>query len=398
MTVDNAGVVAWENRANFAITLSLGTSSDISGDATDLQIKPNSVTEIEILNGAVTTDKIANGNVTLEKIAAVGNDRVMTVDNAGVVAWEDRANFTTTLSLGASSDISGDATDLQIKAGKVTSTELANNAVTNAKIVNGSITPSKMAIPAPTTPIARDQVLIASNTGAMGWVTSENLIGHVEIMDGGIFTQDLANGAVTDVKITSMKPSKLQQEGASIGEVLKWNGSEWAPASDETSGGGTTSYYSIDPSDFQMNSLSNGSSGPGDKNNLVVFSGSNPAATVRKKADGETISAPFHLPHNATVQSITVYYMDDRPGSNNIDFYIDRNSYGSGTSIISSAVSNESNNSVSSRNLSGTPFSIDNQNYTYTFRVEFKVGGSDVEQYADMEQGIYGVKIQYTTP
>ena len=55
------------------------------------------------------TDKIANGNVTLEKIAAVGNDKVMTVDNAGVVAWEDRANFSTTLSLGV---ISGDATNL----------------------------------------------------------------------------------------------------------------------------------------------------------------------------------------------------------------------------------------------------------------------------------------------
>ena len=136
MITNGSGAVVWEDRSTFnSSALALGTSSDISGDATDLQIKPNSVTEIEILNGAVTTDKIANGNVTdaklannavttdkiangnvtLEKIAAVGNDKVMTVDNAGVVAWEDRANFTTTLSLGTSSDISGDATDLQIK-------------------------------------------------------------------------------------------------------------------------------------------------------------------------------------------------------------------------------------------------------------------------------------------
>ena len=147
------------------------------------RLNRNSVTEIEILNGAVTTDKIANGNVTLEKIAAVGNDKVMTVDNAGVVAWEDRANFATTLSLGTSSDISGDATDLQIKPNSVTEIEILNGAVTTDKIANGNVTDAKLANNAVTTDkiangnvtlekiaaVGNDKVMTVDNAGVVAW-------------------------------------------------------------------------------------------------------------------------------------------------------------------------------------------------------------------------------------
>jgi hypothetical protein len=43
----------------------------------------------------------------------------------------------------------------------------------------------------------------------------------------------------TEADITgTIAPSKLAQAGASAGQVLKWNGTVWAPAADETGGGG----------------------------------------------------------------------------------------------------------------------------------------------------------------
>lgn len=48
--------------------------------------------------------------------------------------------------------------------------------------------------------------------------------------DGSVTTAKIADGAVT--------MAKLAQAGASSGQVIKWNGSAWAPAADNDSGGG----------------------------------------------------------------------------------------------------------------------------------------------------------------
>jgi hypothetical protein len=55
-----------------------------------------------------------------------------------------------------------------------------------------------------------------------------------KILDGSVSTIDLANSAVTDVKITNVSPTKILQAGATTNQVLKWNGTAWAPATEST--------------------------------------------------------------------------------------------------------------------------------------------------------------------
>ncbi|QLH32372.1 MAG: hypothetical protein HWD62_07935 [Cyclobacteriaceae bacterium] len=51
----------------------------------------------------------------------------------------------------------------------------------------------------------------------------------------------MANGAVTDAKVANVAPGKLLQGGAATNQVLKWNGSAWAPGTDNTGSGVTGS-------------------------------------------------------------------------------------------------------------------------------------------------------------
>jgi hypothetical protein len=78
---------------------------------------------------------------------------------------------------------------------------------------------------------------------ADGGVTS------AKIADGTIVSGDLANNAVTSDKLAgnavttdkinagAVTGAKIAQAGATSGQVLKWNGTTWAPATDATGGG-----------------------------------------------------------------------------------------------------------------------------------------------------------------
>ncbi|MEO0085140.1 MAG: tail fiber domain-containing protein [candidate division WOR-3 bacterium] len=61
------------------------------------------------------------------------------------------------------------------------------------------------------------------------------------ITDGAVGTADIANIAVTSAKIGNgeVTMAKINQSGAATGQVIKWNGSQWAPANDSVGGGGT---------------------------------------------------------------------------------------------------------------------------------------------------------------
>ncbi len=69
-------------------------------------------------------------------------------------------------------------------------------------------------------------------TIATGAVTSTKLA------NSAVNTININNGAVTDAKITDVAPGKITQAGATSGQILKWNGSAWAPAADNVGGGG----------------------------------------------------------------------------------------------------------------------------------------------------------------
>lgn len=64
------------------------------------------------------------------------------------------------------------------------------------------------------------------------------VITTTELAANSVATVDIANLAVTDAKINDVAPGKITQAGASSGQVLKWNGTAWAPAADAVGGGG----------------------------------------------------------------------------------------------------------------------------------------------------------------
>ena len=80
---------------------------------------------------------------------------------------------------------------------------------------------------------------------------ADNSVTSAKIADGTIAVADLASGSVTSVKIATNAVSeakiasgavtggKIAQGGATTGQALKWNGTTWAPAADETGSGGS---------------------------------------------------------------------------------------------------------------------------------------------------------------
>jgi len=63
---------------------------------------------------------------------------------------------------------------------------------------------------------------------------ANNAITSAKILDGTIATADLANLTVTDGKIANVATSKILQSGATTNQILKWNGTAWAPATEST--------------------------------------------------------------------------------------------------------------------------------------------------------------------
>ncbi|HRG09167.1 MAG TPA: hypothetical protein PLJ08_11385 [Cyclobacteriaceae bacterium] len=156
-----------------------------------------SIVTADLADGSVNTNKIVDGTITntdinaaagivVSKLGAGTNGQVL-VTTLGIPTW-------TTPSFSPTGVAGGDLT------GSYPNPSVANNTITSAKIVDGTIT-------------------------------------STDILDATIATTDLANGAVTDAKIANMAPSKILQGGASNNQVLKWNGTAWAPAADNTGSG-----------------------------------------------------------------------------------------------------------------------------------------------------------------
>ena len=140
-----------------------------------------------INTGVITTTKIADGSVTGAKLAA------------GVIPTTLPPSGT------AGGDLTGSYPNPTITTGAVTSTKLADNSVTTAKIVDASVTSSKLAagiIPTSLPP-----------NGAAGG--------------------DLS-GSYPAPTVNKILGVTVNNTGLASGMVLKYNGTQWAPSTDNT--------------------------------------------------------------------------------------------------------------------------------------------------------------------
>jgi hypothetical protein len=246
-TITNTG----DTNPNDDITTSSIADGEITGTFTNLQIKAGVVNAFKLADNAVTSPKINTHAVTGNKIDPMGAMMGQVLkwngttwapapDNVGVVTINGGSgidvvavgqNFTIsntgdvnpfddiTINSIADGDVTGPFSNLQLKASVVGSVELANNAVQTSKIQDGAVTGAKIAQGGAN----NGQVLKwngttwapANDLGPDNWGTQTVVV----------TTRLMGNG-------TSTSPLDLAQNNATFGQVLKWNGSVWAPADD----------------------------------------------------------------------------------------------------------------------------------------------------------------------
>jgi len=310
-TIANTG----DTNAADDLTTASTANGDIGGPFSNLQIKTGVVTSLELAPAAVETANVANQAITAAKLDDMNalNGQILkwngttwapaadavgpTVDvlgGTGIEVTQSGSTFVvfnkgdtnafddlTNLSI-ANGDVSGTFDNLQLKPLVVTSTELANNAVTTTNIINGAVTATKlnnmgagvgqvlkyngtawtpaddltgnglnltagpgMSISgtAPNLTLTNTGDInalddLTTSTTADGDVSGTfnnlqikaNVVTTIELADNAVETANVVNQAITGAKIAPMS--------AANGQVLKWNGTTWLPADDNTGGGG----------------------------------------------------------------------------------------------------------------------------------------------------------------
>jgi hypothetical protein len=216
-------------------------------------LAPNAVTSDKLVDGAVLTSKIGDNQVTDPKIASVSWSKLIGVPSASgdvsgtypnltvtglqgravssalpsdgyVLKWNaSTSQWVPAPDAGGTEYQAGDGLQLtgnifSIRPAGVVSTMLAPNAVTSDKLVDGAVLTSKIG----------DNQVTDPKIASVSW---SKLIG-VPSASGDV------SGTYPNLTVTGLQGRAVSSASPSVGQVLKWNGSSWAPATDETGGGG----------------------------------------------------------------------------------------------------------------------------------------------------------------
>jgi hypothetical protein len=216
-------------------------------------LAPNAVTSDKLADGAVLTSKIGDNQVTDPKIASVSWSKLIGVPSASgdvsgtypnltvtglqgravssalpsdgyVLKWNaSTSQWVPAPDAGGTEYQAGDGLQLtgsifSIRPEGVVSTMLAPNAVTSDKLADGAVLTSKIG----------DNQVTDPKIASVSW---SKLIG-VPSASGDV------SGTYPNLTVTGLQGRAVSSASPSVGQVLKWNGSSWAPATDETGGGG----------------------------------------------------------------------------------------------------------------------------------------------------------------
>ncbi|MFM7339256.1 MAG: hypothetical protein ACKO2H_04025, partial [Bacteroidota bacterium] len=240
------------------VTLTRNSANgEVLGRFDSLYIKNGVVTTVKLANGSVTNAKLGDTSVTGGKINRMGattgqilkwngttwvaaNDttgkffagRGIRISNDSIINTGDQDStdevLKTTLFNG---DVSGTYANLFVKNGAITSAKLNRMGATTGQILKWNGTTW---IPANDTTgkyfagrgirISNDSII---NTGDQD---STDDVLKTTLFNGDVF--GTYNNLV--IKNGAVNAAKLNQMGATTGQILKWNGTTWIPANDTT--------------------------------------------------------------------------------------------------------------------------------------------------------------------
>ena len=233
-TLSSAGAVTITNNA-------VGSAEITDASIANGDLATGAVNSTSVLDGSLTGTDIQDGTVAAADLSAMSaatgqvltyngaswapatpstsattldglTDATVTTPSSGQILINDGAGQFQNRSLSGDATVSSTGT-VTISANAVGSSEISDGSVASADITDGTITGTDI---------------------ASGTVTSSNIV------DGTITGTDIGTGTVTSNNITdgTITALDLASMGAASGQVLKWNGTNWSPGTDNGGGGG----------------------------------------------------------------------------------------------------------------------------------------------------------------
>jgi hypothetical protein len=204
--------------------------SGTSASPYTLGISDNGVTAAMINNGAVTAAKLAAGAV-YDGDSIVGNE----VTNATTSGGLTRAGSGTSAAPYTLGIADAGVTTARIADNAVTTAKIAASAVTSAKIADGTVVTADLADNSVTSAKIVDATIVAAdiaNTTITGAKLVNATVTATQLADNAVTTAKIAASAVTSAKLAdkAVTYAKIDNTSASSGQVLKYNGTAWAPA------------------------------------------------------------------------------------------------------------------------------------------------------------------------
>lgn len=193
--------------------------SDASGEGMNSVVHDGSLvgngtpgSELKVAPGGIAGSQLADGAVTASKIMGGGRDKVLTTNVYGTVEWIDKSSVSEMTGISAvyhDNTLTGIGTlaqPLGLKYNSVTTNEIVNKTIKAEDLEDMS---------------AQDGYFLKFE-GGTGWAA--RAVHYDRTITG--------NG-------TSATPLGLSQMGATLGQVLQWDGSMWKPTYAGSGGGGS---------------------------------------------------------------------------------------------------------------------------------------------------------------